>query len=63
MSHMGFWDSVEKSVLIDGWFCNRHAHREIISITDSDRDVTLMKTKAEENVHVIWPNLLLPGDK
>ena len=35
MSHMGFWDSGEKKVLIDEWFCNRHAHTEI-GITDSE---------------------------
>lgn len=47
MSHVVFWNSAEKSVLIDEWFCNRHAHTEI-SITDSDRDVILMETKAEK---------------
>ena len=45
MSLMGFWDSREKSVLIDEWFCKRHAHTAV-GITDSDRNVTLMETKA-----------------
>lgn len=56
MSHMGFWDSGEKSVLIDEWFCNRHAHTAI-GITDSDRNVTLMETKAGKTFlgHLTYP--------
>lgn len=53
MSHMGFWDSGEKSVLIDEWFCSRHAHTAN-GITDSDRNVTLMETKAGKTFLGHW---------